>query len=121
MANASPYSVQTFLRFATAPNVIVLYLGDFALVLTALATLRWRALRQRRDDPDAGIGLSEWSGTVRQYILVLVIVGFLFAMNAQWIPAEKFFSFLPAALVIVTLGTRLSVRRLPRFLGATRP
>jgi uncharacterized membrane protein len=114
-----PYAVQTFLRFSTARNVIVLYLGDFALVLTALATLRWRALRQRRDDPDADVRLREWRGTVRQYILVLVIVGFLFAMNAQLFPAEKFFSFLPAALVIVTLGTRLSVRRLPRFLDST--
>lgn len=116
-----PYVVQTFLRFASAPNVIVLYLGDFAVILTALATLRWRALRQRRNDPDADVRLREWRGTVRQYILVLVIVGFLFAMNAQLIPAEKFFSFLPVALVIVTLGTRLSVRRLPRFLDATGP
>jgi len=63
--------------------------------------------------------LREWRGTVRQYILVLVIVGFLFAMNAQLIPAEKFFSFPAVALVIVTVGTRLSVRRLPRFLDAT--
>jgi hypothetical protein len=106
------------LRFSTARNVIVLYLGDFALVLTALATLRWRALRQRRDDSDGDIRLREWRGTVRQYILVLVLVGYLFAMNAQ-VPAEKFFWFLPGALVIVTLGTRLSVRRLPRFLDAT--
>jgi uncharacterized membrane protein len=114
-----PYAVQTFLRFSSARNVIVLYLGDFALVLTALATLRWRALRQRRDDPDVEIRLREWRGTVRQYILVLVIVGFLFAMNAELFAAEKFFSFLPAALVIVTLGTRLGVRRLPRFLDAS--
>jgi uncharacterized membrane protein len=114
-----PYSVQTFLRFANAPRVLVLYLGDFALIFTALATLRWRALRQRRDDPDAGVRLREWRGTVRQYTLVLVIVGFIVAMNAQLVPAEKFFSFFPAALVIVTLGTRLSIRRLPRFLDAT--
>jgi uncharacterized membrane protein len=114
-----PYAVQTFLRFSTARNVIVLYLGDFALVLTALATLRWRALRQRRDDPDADVRLREWRGTVRQYILVLVIVGFLFGMNAQLFPAEKFVSYLPVMLVIVTLGTRLSVRRLPRFLDAS--
>src|SRR6267143_2314817 len=54
-----PYSVQTFLRFANAPNVVVLYLGDFALILTALATLRWRALRQRREDPDTEMRLRE--------------------------------------------------------------
>jgi hypothetical protein len=64
--------------------------------------------------------LGEWRGTMRQYILVLVIVGFLFAMNAELIPAEKFFSFLPVTLVILTLGTRLSVRPLPRFIDATR-
>jgi uncharacterized membrane protein len=90
-----PYSVQIFLRFSAAPHVIVLYLGDFALVLAALATLRWRALRQRRDDPDADVRLREWRGTVRQYILVLVIIAFLIAMNAQLIPAEKFLSSFP--------------------------
>ncbi len=116
-----PYVVQTFLRFAPASNVIVLYLGDFAVIHTALATLRWRALRQRRNDPDGDIRVREWRGTVRQYILVLVIVAFLFAMNAQLVPAKKFFSYLPAMLVIVTLGTRLSVRRLPGFLDATPP
>jgi uncharacterized membrane protein len=114
-----PYAVQMVLRFSTARNVIVLYLGDFALVLTALATLRWRALRQRRDDPDADIRLREWRGTVRQYLLVLVIVALLVAMNAQLFPAEKFFVFLPGVFLVVTFGTRLSVRRLPRFLDAT--
>ncbi len=114
-----PYVVQTFLRFSSSRNVIVLYLGDFALILAALATLRWRALRQRRDDPDPEIRLREWRGTVRQYILVSVIIAFLFAMNAELIPAEKFFAFLPAAILIVTLGTRFSVRRLPRFLEAS--
>jgi uncharacterized membrane protein len=115
-----PYSVQIFLRFTAAPHVIVLYLGDFALVLAALATLRWRALRQRRDDPDADVRLREWRGTVRQYILVLVIIAFLIVMNAQLISAAKFLSYFPAAIVIVSLGARLSVRRLPGFLAATR-
>lgn len=115
-----PYSVQIFLRFATASHVIVLYLGDFALVMAALATLRWRALRQRRDDPDTEVRLREWRGTVRQYILVLLIIGFLFALNAQLIPEGKSVSFVPPAILIVTLGTRLSVRRLPRFLAPTR-
>lgn len=114
-----PYVVQIFLRFATAGGVIALYLGDFALILAALATLRWRALRQRRDDDDVEVRLREWRGTVRQYILVLVIVAFLFAMNFQAIPPEKFFSFLPGAIIIVALGTRFSVRRLPRFLDAS--
>jgi uncharacterized membrane protein len=115
-----PYVVQTFLRFSSAPHVIVLYLGDFALVLAALATLRWRALRQRRSDPDADGRLREWRGTVRQYTLVLIIILFLVAMNARLIPAEKFFSVLPAAIVVVTLGTRFSVRRLPPFLDSPR-
>jgi uncharacterized membrane protein len=114
-----PYVVQTFLRFSPSGNVVVLYLGDFALILTALATLRWRALRQRRNDPDTDIRLGEWRSTVRQYILVSVIIAFLFAMNAQLIPAKKLVSFLPATALVVILGTRLAVRRLPRFLDAT--
>jgi uncharacterized membrane protein len=114
-----PYVVQTFLRFTTARDVIVLYLGDFALILSALATLRWRALQQRRNDPDTEVRLREWRSTVPQYILVLVISGFLFAMNGPLIPAKKFFSFLPAVILIVTLGVRFCVRRLPRFLDAS--
>lgn len=114
-----PYSVQIFLRFPSASHVIILYLGDFALILAALATLRWRALLQRRDDPDVDVRLREWRGTIRQYILVLVIIAFLFVINSHLIPAEKFFSVLPASLVVVALGTRLSVRRLPGFLAAT--
>src|SRR6187401_752793 len=46
-----PYSVQTFLRFMPGQNAILLYFGDFALLFLALATLRWRALLQRRGDP----------------------------------------------------------------------
>lgn len=115
-----PYCVQIFLRFPNAPNVISLYLGDFGLLMCALATLRWRALLQRREDPDVDVRLREWRGTVRQYILVLVIIAFLISINAHLVPPAKFFSSLPAALVIVALGTRLSVHRLPSFLDAPR-
>jgi hypothetical protein len=93
-----------------------LYFGDFGLVFTALATLRWRALRQRRGDPDADVRLREWRGTVRQYIIVLVIIGSLVAMNAGLVTKEKFFSIVPASLVLITLGSRFAVRRLPRSL-----
>jgi uncharacterized membrane protein len=111
-----PYAVQTFLRFQTGRNSIILYLGDFALILTALATLRWSALRQRRNDDDTDVRLREWRGTVRQYIIVAIIIIFLIAMNAGLIPADKFFSLLPVALLVVTLVIRVAVRRLPGFL-----
>lgn len=116
-----PYAVQTFLRFSTGRNSIILYLGDFALILGALATLRWSALRQRRRDHDVELRVREWRGTLRQYTIVGIIVIFLVAMNAGVIPTEKFFSVLPAALIIVTLFMRLVVRRLPRFLDSQRP
>ena len=116
-----PYAVQTFLRFQTGRNSIILYLGDFALILTALATLRWSALRQRRNDEDTDVRLREWRGTVRQYTIVTIIVIFLIAMNAGMVPAEKFFSLLPLALVVVTLFIRLAVRRLPSFLVSPHP
>src|SRR3954464_9950690 len=38
-----PYTVQTVLRFGSG-DALLLYFGDFGLVFTALATLRWRAL-----------------------------------------------------------------------------
>jgi len=111
-----PYSVQTFLRFTTAQDAIQLYFGDFALIFTALATLRWRALRQRRGHPDAPARLKEWRETVRQYGIVLIIVVCLAAMRAELVPRTRFYTFVPAAFVVVILITRLIVRRLPKFL-----
>jgi hypothetical protein len=110
-----PYAVQTFLRFGVG-NATVLYFGDFGLVFTALATLRWRALLQRRGNPDVDVRLREWRGTIRQYIIVLVFIGSLVAMNAGLIPKEKLITVVPAILILITLGTRFAVRRLPKFL-----
>src|ERR1043165_7133377 len=75
-----PYAVQTYLRFATGREALMLYFGDFALVFAALAALRWRALRQRRGDPDHEVRLREWRATVRQFTIVFVIVACLIAM-----------------------------------------
>jgi hypothetical protein len=111
-----PYGVQTFLRFPAGRDALILYFGDFALIFTALATLRWSALRQRRGDDDIEVRLREWRGTIRQYVIVLIIVGFLLAMSVGVVPKERFFSVVPAALIVVTLLTRVAVRRLPKFL-----
>ena len=111
-----PYAVQTFLRFPAGREALILYFGDFALIFTALATLRWSALRQRRGDDDIEVRLREWRGTVRQYIIVLIFVGLLLAMNAGAVANEKLFPVFPAALILVTVLTRLTVRRLPKFL-----
>jgi len=111
-----PYAVQTFLRFTGHRDSITLYFGDFALVFAALATLRWRALLQRRGDPDKDLRLREWRATVRQYTIVLVIVGTLIAMGVSAIPREKFYSAAAGSFLVVTLLTRFAVRRLPAFL-----
>jgi uncharacterized membrane protein len=111
-----PNAVQTFLRFAPGRDAITLYFGDFGLIFAALATLRWRALGQRRGDPDPDIRFREWRGTVRQYGIVLMIIAALVGMNAGAIPKEKFYSLVPAAFVAVTVITRMAVRRLPKFL-----
>src|SRR3954471_23957520 len=76
-----PYTVQTFLRFGSG-DAVLLYFGDFGLVFTALATLRWRALRQRRGDPDVEVRLREWRATIRQFLIVVVILGALVSVNA---------------------------------------
>ena len=113
---AFAYAVQTFLRFTRERDAITLYFGDFALVFAALATLRWRALLQRRGDPDKDLRLREWRATVRQYTIVLVIVGSLIAMRIGAIPSEKFYSAASASFLLVTLVARFAVRRLPGFL-----
>jgi uncharacterized membrane protein len=110
-----PYAVQTLLRFGSG-DATLLYFGDFGLVLAALATLRWRALLQRRGDPDVEIRLREWRGTVRQYIVVLVIIGSLVAMNTGLFPQRNFLTIVPATLILIIMGTRFSVRRLPGVL-----
>jgi len=111
-----PYAVQTFLRYTSGREALILYFGDFALIFAGLATLRWRALRQRRGDDEPEIRLREWRGTIRQYVLVLMIVAVLVAMSTGLIGSERFFSVVPAAFIVITLGSRLAVRRLPRFL-----
>lgn len=110
-----PYAVQTFLRFGTG-DAMLLYFGDFGLVFTALATLRWRALRQRRGQPDADVRLREWRGTVRQYIIVIVIIGSLVATNAGFFPKEQFLRIVPPSLILIVLASRFFVRRLPKSL-----
>ncbi|HSV64235.1 MAG TPA: hypothetical protein VLH83_12905, partial [Chthoniobacterales bacterium] len=79
-------------------------------------TLRWRALAQRRGDPDPDLRLREWRATVRQCTIVLVILGCLIAMGMGAILRESFYSTAAGAFVAVTLVTRFAVRRLPRFL-----
>lgn len=111
-----PYAVQIYLRFTADPDSLTLYFGDFALVFGALATLRCRALLQRRDDPDKDLRLREWRATVRQFTIVLVVVGSLIAVNAGAIPREKFYSVAAALFLIVTIITRFAVRGLPAFL-----
>src|SRR4051794_28962390 len=111
-----PYSVQTFLRFMPGQNAILLYFGDFALIFAALATLRCRALLQRRTDADPEVRLKEWRETVRQYGIVLIVLASLAGMRANWIPREKFYTLVPAAFVLVVLVTRVAVRQLPKFL-----
>ena len=111
-----PYAVQTFLRFPAGGDAILLYFGDFALVFAALATLRWRALLQRRAEPDLQGRVKEWRETVRQYGIVLTIVVCLVAMRLELIPRERFYKLVPAAFIIVMVVTQLTVRRLPRFL-----
>jgi uncharacterized membrane protein len=111
-----PYAVQTVLRFMPGQEAIMLYFGDFALILGALATLRWRALLQRRGDPDVAVRVKEWRETVRQYAIVLIIVASLVGMRAQLVPREKFYTLVPAAFVVVIFITRLTVRQLPKAL-----
>jgi hypothetical protein len=111
-----PYSVQTFLRFADSRDATTLYFGDFALVFAALVALRWSALRQRRGEVDSEARFREWRGTVRQSIIVVLMVGALIGMNFGAIPKDKLYTWVPAAIIAVTLITRMAVQRLPKFL-----
>jgi len=111
-----PYSVQTFLRFPGGRDAVILYFGDFALVFATLATLRWRALRQRRGDPDTEVRLREWRGIVRQAMIVLIVVGSLIASTVGAVQPEKLLTFIAISLVVATLISRRAIQRLPKFM-----
>lgn len=111
-----PYSVQTFLRFPGGRDAVILYFGDFALVFASLATLRWRALLQRRGDPDTDARLREWRGVVRQSMVVLVVIGSLIASTVGAVQPEKLLMFIVISLVAATLITRRMIQRLPKFM-----
>jgi uncharacterized membrane protein len=111
-----PYSVQTYLRFPAGSDAIVLYFGDFALVFVTLASLRWRALRQRRGAPDVEERMREWRRAVRQYLIVVDVVVCLIGLVQSVIPTEKFYTSLIPGIIVTSLLARFAVQRLPRFL-----
>ena len=111
-----PYALQVYLRFTTGKEALILYFGDCVLVFAALATLRLRALVQQRGDPDPELRVREWRATLRQYTIVLVIAGCLIAMAMGVILKESFYSSAAAVFIGATLLTRVTVKRLPRFL-----
>ncbi|MEY2482531.1 MAG: hypothetical protein QOK24_1059 [Verrucomicrobiota bacterium] len=113
-----PFAVQTFLRFQSGRESLVLYLGDFILIFAALATLRLSALRQRRGDDDTAARLREWRGTVRQYVITAMMLSLLVGIRMQLIQTHKLLTVLPASIVAIALIMRLIVQRLPAFLDS---
>jgi len=113
-----PYAVQTFLRFQSSRQSLLLYFGDFTLIFLALATLRLSALRQRRHDDDTEVRVREWRGTVRQYAITAMILVLLAAVGVHVIEPDRLFALLPGGIVAIALAMRLTIRRLPRFLSA---
>jgi len=111
-----PYAVQTFLRFQSSRESLLLYLGDFILIFAALATLRLSALRQRRDDDDTAALVREWRGTVRQYVITAMMLFFLVAVRLEVIETRRLIVILPGAICAIALFMRLSIRKLPAFL-----
>lgn len=113
-----PFAVQTFLRFQSSRESLLLYLGDFILIFATLATLRLSALRQRRDDDDTAARLREWRGTVRQYAITALMLVLLVGIKMQMIQTNKLLTVLPAAIIAIALIMRLAVRQLPGFLDS---
>ena len=111
-----PYALQTYLRFAGAHDALLLYFGDCTLVFAALATLRLRALLQRRGDSDPELRLREWRSTVRQYAIALVVGGCLIALGLGAILTDRFLTTGAGVFFAVMLVSRFTVKRLPRFL-----
>lgn len=115
-----PYAVQTFLRFPRQLLPFSLYLGDVILVLTTLAFLRVRSLRQRATDPDEEGRLSDWRRSIAQLAGALVAACLLAAMyrpGADFQSDVRLFGgyAIPGVFLLVFL-VRRSIRRLPEFL-----
>ena len=115
-----PYSVQTFLRFKFVFASFAVYAGDFSLILLALAILRVRNLRQRRDDPDLKGRLRDWRRALVQFFLAVLLIGFLVALalhNGTFAEGMRSLEgYAIAAFLLIVFFTRLFARRLPAFL-----
>jgi uncharacterized membrane protein len=114
-----PYAVQTFLRFGMVYASFGLYLGDFVLILSTLAILRLRGLRQRRDDPDLAGRLHDWRRTVLHALLAALFAALLVLLYERGSTSTTLRDFdvylIGISAVVLFAGRRLT-RRLPRFL-----
>ncbi|HMG04885.1 MAG TPA: TMEM175 family protein [Chthoniobacterales bacterium] len=116
-----PYAVQTFLRFEMQQLVpFSLYLGDVALILTALAFLRIRSLRQRREDPDEEERLRDWRRAVAHLAVATMATGLLAFMHRGGADFQTdlrlFGGYAVPGIVVVALLAPRGIRRLPPFL-----
>lgn len=115
-----PYAVECFLRFRLVFASFALYVGDFALILVTLAALRVRSLQQRRSDPALEDRLRAWQRSLIQFAIALLLGLFLVAINARGGSFESGMAALGhyevIAVVVVIVGIRRLIRRLPAFL-----
>ena len=115
-----PYAVECFLHFQLVFAPFALYVGDFALIIVTLGALRVRSLQQRRSDPALEDRLRAWQRSLTQVAIALLLGLFLVAADAR---GGSFASGMSAlgkyeavAVVLVIIGIRKLIRRLPEFL-----
>lgn len=112
-----PYALQTFLRFQDEPKSLGLYLGDMALILATLSTIRLRGLRQHGRALDESTRLGEWRRVVGQYTLALILALALVATAMGWITPRTLFGAPALVIALFVFALRRIIRRLPAFLS----
>jgi uncharacterized membrane protein len=111
-----PYALQTFLRFPAEPAALALYLADLALIFLSLATLQLRGLLQRRVDLHDALRLRDWQRTLTQFLAALFMIYAVAMLTRGMVFGGKRAEFFGIIVLLVLVGIRYSVRRVPRFL-----
>ncbi|MEP6955711.1 MAG: TMEM175 family protein [Chthoniobacterales bacterium] len=115
-----PYSVQTFLRFQMLLPSFSLYVVNFSLILTTLALLRVRNLRQRRGEQDILQRIREWRRSFLQFTVAGLMGAVLLALafhGGPFLDAAKAPVYIAIGAVAVVVASRIFTRRLPSFLA----
>lgn len=111
-----PYAVQLFITFNQSPITLGFYLGDFAIVMAGLATMRLRGLIAGAADLSERERLRDWKRVLLQFGLVCVMIIMMALLVSGSFTTDKIVRYFSASYALFIILVRSLVRKLPSFL-----